>query len=54
MKKDESKQQIYIALGGDKDGIVIQTTYATFMAYFRLLGYELIGSAKELPIMVGV
>ena len=52
MKKYESNQQVYITLGGDKDGVIIQTAFATFMAYYRLLGYELIGKAQELPLEV--
>ena len=45
-------QQVYIALDGDKDGIVIQTRHAVYMCYYRYLGYKVIGPAIELPLEV--
>ena len=53
MKKYELDQQVYVGLDG-VDGIVIQTSYGSYMNYYRLLGYELLGPAKELPLEVSV
>lgn len=43
-KLPAENEQVYISLD-DHDGVVIQTTRATFESYYRPLGYRLLGRA---------
>ena len=47
-KKIGGNEQVYISLDGP-DGVVIQTTMATYGDYYRPLGYRLIGKVVKLP-----
>ena len=47
-KKIGGNEQVYISLDGP-DGVVIQTTMATYECYYKLQGYRLIGKAVKLP-----
>lgn len=48
-KPPAENEQVYICLDGI-DGVVIQTTRATFESYYRPLGYRLLGIAMpKLP-----
>uniref|UniRef100_A0A6M3KKJ0 Uncharacterized protein n=1 Tax=viral metagenome TaxID=1070528 RepID=A0A6M3KKJ0_9ZZZZ len=49
--KLKSQQQVYICFDGP-DGLVIQTSFATYLNYYRFLGWELLGEAVELPLEV--
>ena len=44
LKKNE---QVFISMDGP-DGLIIQTSRATWESYYRLLGYELLGPAASL------
>ena len=44
VKKNE---QVFISLDGP-EGVVIQTSRATYESYYRLLGYKLLGPAAPL------
>jgi hypothetical protein len=44
----DSEIQVYVGLDGP-EGVVIQTNLATYKSYYRLLGYEMLGYAVNLP-----
>jgi hypothetical protein len=41
------ENQVYICFDGP-DGLVMQVTYETFLSYYRLLGWELLGPANPM------
>ena len=47
--RQNGDQQVFVGLDGP-EGIVIQTTRATYESYYRRIWYELLGEAKELPM----
>ena len=40
--------QVYVYFD-DPDDLVIQTTYGTYLSYYRHIGWQLLGKAAELP-----
>ena len=47
-QKIDKDEQVYISLDGP-DGVVIQTTMATYESFYKPQGYRLIGKAVKLP-----
>lgn len=50
MRKPDAETQVIIYLD-DPRGQLIQTSYDSWMHYYRLIGYQLQGEAPELPSM---
>ena len=45
-----SEVQVFVYFD-DPDDQVIQTTYSTYLSYYRHIGWQLLGKAAELPLV---